>query len=534
MMRFPVTEKDTREPSPGMMKKDTREPSPGMQKRSLDMKKKGLIIVGLLVVCAGIVLAVMVPRIHENKLRQKVGMMFIVRPDALDLSIPVEEVEDSKAEGIKEITDEMRAVYDEYPCAGFTIFGKNIENEEQLIKLTGQIHDLGDVLICIDEEGGIVARIANNENFAVPKFENMETIAQGGDTGVAYTLGKTIGGYLDGYGVDVDFAPVADVNTNPDNTVIGKRAFGSDPVVAGEMVAAAIDGFHASDTACTIKHFPGHGDTSTDTHSGYAETLKTWDEMKACEMISFEKGIEAGADLVMVAHIAAPEVTGNKEPATLSYELITNKLKGELGFDGVVITDAMAMGAIVETYGAGEAAVRAIEAGVDIVLMPMNYVEAYDAVLEAVKSGRISEKRLDESNRRVKELMKREFPTSSVRSEAVETEESIIEETPMISTYSQITQEEAKKLMDTEDDYIILDVREQDEYDEGHIPGAILMPYTSAEELAEELLPDKDQMILVYCRSGRRSKVAAQTLASRGYTDVREFGGIIDWPYEVE
>jgi len=172
------------------------------------------------------------------------------------------------------------------------------------------------------------------------------------------------------------------------------------------MVASAIEGFHESNTATTIKHFPGHGDTATDTHSEYAETQKTWDEMKECEMISFQKGIEAGTDLVMVAHIAAPNVTGNTEPATLSYELITNKLRGELGFDGVVITDAMAMGAIVDNYGVGESAVRAIEAGVDIVLMPNDYIEAYNAVLEAVKSGRISEKRLNESNKRVKELLK--------------------------------------------------------------------------------------------------------------------------------
>ena len=131
------------------------------------------------------------------------------------------------------------------------------------------------------------------------------------------------------YGLDIDFAPVADVNTNPRNPVIGDRAFGDDPAVASGMVQAYIRGLHEGGTASCIKHFPGHGDTATDTHTGYAETKKTWEEISACEMVPFRAGIAAGTDFVMTAHIAAPSVTGTDEPSTMSYTVLTEKLRQE-------------------------------------------------------------------------------------------------------------------------------------------------------------------------------------------------------------
>ena len=195
----------------------------------------------------------------------------------------------------------------------------------------------------------------------------------------------------------MDFAPVADVNTNPLNPVIGSRAFGDDPQQAARMVSRVIEGLHDSGVASCVKHFPGHGDTATDTHTGYAETLKTWEEIKNCEMIPFQAGIDAGTDMVMTAHIAAPNVTGTSEPSTISPIMLTEKLRGELGYDGLIITDALSMGAIREAYSSAEACVLCVQAGVDLLLMPYDYFEAFDGVARAVEEGRIPEERIDES-----------------------------------------------------------------------------------------------------------------------------------------
>ena len=337
-------------------------------------------------------------------LREKVGQMFMVRPDALEGRFGPAELEDNSIVGSTEVTEEMRAVYAAYPCGGFALFRKNILSPEQLTAFTEGLHSLGAYrpMLGIDEEGGNIARIANHPaGFQVPKFPTMNTIAQSGDETRAYAVGQGIGAYLAQYGLDIDFAPVADVNTNPKNTVIGSRAFGNDPARAAGMVRQVIQGLHENGIASCIKHFPGHGDTATDTHTGYAETLKTWEEISACEMIPFRAGIEAGTDFVMTAHIAAPNVTGSSEPATMSYTLLTEKLRGELGFEGLIITDALSMGAILEKYTSSQACVQCILAGADILLMPYEYFEAFDGVVQAVEEGIIPESRIDESVYRI-------------------------------------------------------------------------------------------------------------------------------------
>ena len=343
-------------------------------------------------------------KIQSMTLREKVGQLFMIRPDALEGRFGPAELEDNSITGTTQVSQEMREKYAQYPCGGFALFRKNILSPSQLTAFTESLHSLGDIapVLGIDEEGGRIARIANHpENFNVTKFRSMGAIAWSGDESKAYQAGKTIGEYLTAYGLDIDFAPVADVNTNPRNTVIGDRAFGSDPTVAAGMVKQAIMGLHESGTASCVKHFPGHGDTATDTHTGYAETLKTWEEISACEMIPFRAGVEAGTDLVMTAHIAAPNVTGSDEPSTMSYTILTEKLRGELGFQGLIITDALAMGAIREKYTSSQACVRCIQAGVDILLMPYDYYEAFDGVVRAVEKGEIPESRIDESVYRI-------------------------------------------------------------------------------------------------------------------------------------
>ncbi|MBR0227323.1 MAG: glycoside hydrolase [Clostridia bacterium] len=342
-------------------------------------------------------------KIQSMTLREKVGQLFMIRPDALEGRFGPAELEDNSITGTTEVSEEIKETYANYPCGGFALFRKNILSPSQLKSFTEALHALsGSPMLGIDEEGGRVARIANHPvSFNVPKFPAMGIIAQSGDESQAYNAGRAIGEYLTAYGLDIDFAPVADVNTNPKNPVIGDRAFGDDPNVAAGMVRQVVLGLHESGAASCLKHFPGHGDTATDTHTGYAETLKTWEEISACEMIPFRAGIEAGTDFVMTAHIAAPNVTGSDEPSTMSYTVLTEKLRGELGFQGLIITDALAMGAIREKYSSSEACIQCIQAGADILLMPYDYFEAFDGVVQAVESGVIPESRIDESVYRI-------------------------------------------------------------------------------------------------------------------------------------
>ncbi len=336
-------------------------------------------------------------------LREKVGQLFVVQPDALEEQMEAARLNDMTAEGTHAISSMIRERYAQYPCGGFVLFRKNLVNDEQVEQLTHDLHHISEIrpLIYTDEEGGRVARFGNHPSFDTPKVPSMKAILDTGDPEKAYEAGRTIGTYLKKYGIDVDFAPVADVNTNAQNPVIGDRAFGSDPETAAVYVVRYLDGLHDAGMMGCLKHFPGHGDTANDTHTGYAQTEKNWEQLLNCEMIPFRAGIGAGAEFIMTAHIAAPHVTGSREPCTVSRLVLTDKLRHEIGYDGLIITDALAMGAITQNYSSAEACIACIKAGVDILLMPYNYFEASDGVMKAVESGEISEARIDESVRRI-------------------------------------------------------------------------------------------------------------------------------------
>ena len=223
-----------------------------------------------------------------------------------------------------------------------------------------------------------------------------------GDYVAAYAAGAAIASYLKEYGFNLDFAPVADVLTNPDNTVIGDRSFGSDPALVSQMVAAAVRGFQENGVNACIKHFPGHGDTAGDSHDGQVETDRTLEEMQMAEFLPFTAGIEAGVDMVMVGHISAPGLTdGDKVPASMNEKIITGVLREQLGYNGVVITDAMNMSAITQYYAADEAAVKALKAGADMILMPEDFTTAYNGVIAAVQDGTIAEERVNDSLKRI-------------------------------------------------------------------------------------------------------------------------------------
>lgn len=335
----------------------------------------------------------------EMSLHEKVGQLFNVRVEALDLTSTYTQTGPSPV-----IVDG----FNRYPCGGLTLYAANIKNPQQILAFTQFLHDLGNYpLLCIDEEGGRVARIANNNQFSVPKYASMAAVGATGDPKEGFDAGDDIGGYLAIFGFDVDFAPVSDVNTNPDNVVIGDRAFGSSPQLVADFASQFLLGLQKNTVEGCLKHFPGHGDTKADTHYGYAESLKTWDEISNCEMVPFRKGIETGTQLIMTAHICLPNVTDEIIPSTLSPLILQEKLRGELGYKGIIITDSMGMGAITQEYSPEEAAIRALEAGCDIILDPADYVSAFEAVVSAVESGRLTVAQIDERVSRVLALKKR-------------------------------------------------------------------------------------------------------------------------------
>lgn len=361
-----------------------------------------LVLAGALIVSCDREAAVIEQELQGMTLRQKVGQLFYLRPESLDPTIEYGTSAELPAFSLQEVNARMVETAARYPLGGVVLFAHNIKDPAQLARFVADLRALpGQPLLCIDEEGGRVARLANNPVFGLPKYESMAAFSSPGEVREA---AYTIGSYLSRYGFDIDFAPVADVNTNPENIVIGNRAFSSDPKVAAQMVKAYVKGLRKAGVQACLKHFPGHGDTKADTHFGYAVSGKSWEEMAACEMIPFKAGIRAGASLVMTAHISAPAVAGSEVPSTLSPVILQEKLREELGFEGVIVTDALEMGAITRQYAPDEACVLALEAGVDILLCVKDYPKCFEAVLSAFETGRLSEARLDESVRRILKL----------------------------------------------------------------------------------------------------------------------------------
>lgn len=365
----------------------------------------GVLLGAVLIQGCGSDNALIEERLSQMTLREKVGMMFFIRPEALDTAAYYESPQDLVNISLQEVNDRMRETARNYPMGGVIVFGHNIKDESQLNKFVTDLRSLdGHPLLGIDEEGGRVARIARNRNFDVPKFGSMASVAASGRSGDVGEAAFTIGKYLKEYGFDVDFAPVADVNTNPQNIVIGDRAFSNDPREAAPMVKSYLKGLEKAGIIGCLKHFPGHGDTQADTHYGYAMSRKTWDEIRDCEMIPFRAGIQAGAKMIMTAHISLPNVTGSNVPSTLSPLILKDKLRDEMHFNGVIITDAMEMGAIIRQYSVEDASVMAIKAGVDMLLCVREYPQVFETVLSAVQRGEIPEKRIDESVRRILRL----------------------------------------------------------------------------------------------------------------------------------
>lgn len=319
-------------------------------------------------------------------LREKLCQLMIVRPEVLTGESPV------TAAG-----ETTRLALEQYPVGGLIYSVDNLVTQEQTREMIENTQSYSKIplIISADEEGGNVGRLMYK--LGTTFIHSMYSYKDMGED-TAYQNALTIGTDMVSCLFNTDFAPVADVWTNPANTVIGDRAYSDEFGQASELVAAAVRGFTESGVICCVKHFPGHGDTSTDTHEGAAVVDKSLEELRGGEFLPFEAGIEAGVDMVMVGHITV--TAADDEPATISHEVITGLLREELGWDGVVVTDSLDMGALAG-YEIGEVCVKYLKAGGDIMLGIPDLAAALTALETAVTEGRLTEQRIDESALRV-------------------------------------------------------------------------------------------------------------------------------------
>lgn len=337
--------------------------------------------------------------ILENMtLEEKVGQMFIVNLESLD------NTKGSYYEH-REVTKKMKETLKEYPVGGAILFSRNIETRNQTVKLNQdlQANSRIPLWISVDEEGGDIARIANNPNMKTTQFPSMEVVGATEDADYCFEMGKTIGSEIKELGFNLDFAPVADVRTNENNTEIGNRSFGSDAELVAQLSTSVVKGLQKAGVSATLKHFPGHGDAEGDTHKSSVNIGSDISRLRDVDFVPFQSNIKTSADFMMISHISISRVAGNTLPASLSSLVMKDIVRQELGFEGIVITDAMDMKAITNNYSSGDAALKAIEAGADIVLMPAEFESAFNEVLNAVIEKKLPESRIDESVQRILE-----------------------------------------------------------------------------------------------------------------------------------
>lgn len=320
-------------------------------------------------------------------LHEKVCQMMFVTPEEL-----------TGEDGVTVAGDATRQALENYPVGGIVYFAKNLESQDQVKEMIDNPQKYSSIglFVATDEEGGVVNRLM--DTVGTTYIGSMYYYKDDGDE-TAYENAYTIANDMSALGFNLDFAPVADVWSNPDNTVIGERAYSDDYAQAAELVGNAVKGFNDGGVMCTLKHFPGHGDTAEDSHYSSAYVHRTKEEIMADEMQPFRSGIEAGAEFVMVGHLIVPDI--DEVPATLSYKIATGILRDELKFEGVAITDSFEMESIADNYSVDDAVVMSVKAGMDMILQPKDMASAVNSIEQAVADGELSEDRIDESVRRI-------------------------------------------------------------------------------------------------------------------------------------
>jgi len=315
--------------------------------------------------------------ISSMSIEEKIGQLFIARMPTMT---------------------QAESLIQDYHIGGFILFSSDVSSIEQVQNLTSQLQEMSDIplFIAVDEEGGRVSRVGR---LFPERSGTAFSIGQTGNPQNAYDAYYGIGNKLRYLGFNMNFAPVTDVWSNPANTVIGDRSFGTEPELVAEMVAAAVNGLQSADILAVIKHFPGHGDTYEDSH--YNRTFYHHDRARfdAIEAVPFRRGIEAGVEGVMMGHIITPQILTETPdlPATFSSYFMEQILREEMGFDGLIITDALDMRALSRYYSQEEIVLNAFTNGADILLMPEDPSAAINAMVEAFENGYFTEERLHES-----------------------------------------------------------------------------------------------------------------------------------------
>ena len=330
--------------------------------------------------------------ISEMNLKEKVGQLFIIDLKRL-----------AGKERITEISPELKEKLEKYHFGGVALFAENLNNKKQISKLIKDIRATEKIpmFICVDEEGGRVSRLQHTKDLHLPQTPTAAVVGKTDNPDYAEKIAKILATQLKNLGFNVNFYPVADINSNPLNPIIGKRSFANNPEKVSKMVTATIKGLQNNDIMATAKHFPGHGDTQIDTHKALAIIKHNFDRLRKEEFIPFKAAVAAGVKFIMLAHIATPQITGNNLPATFSSFFTRKILRQEFGFKGIIITDAMMMKAITNNFTSASACIKVIEAGVDIILMPDNIKEGYEAVLEKAKNDKNFSCKIDKALNRI-------------------------------------------------------------------------------------------------------------------------------------
>ncbi|MEU7904907.1 glycoside hydrolase family 3 N-terminal domain-containing protein [Actinoplanes sp. NPDC049118] len=334
-------------------------------------------------------------------LPQKIGQLFTTYVYGNDANTP--SVADAAANRRLYGVDTPAEVVAKYHLGGVIYFGwtNNLQNPRQITTLGNGLQaaaTAAPLTISTDQEHGIVSRMPA----PATQFPGGMALGAGRSARDAYRTGQVTGAELRAVGINQAWAPVADVNVNPANPVIGVRSFGSDPRLAAALTASQVLGLQrGANTSASAKHFPGHGDTATDSHTGLPVITHTREQWQRIDAPPFKAAIAAGVDAIMSAHIVVPALDPALDPATLSKPIITGLLRGELGYRGVIVSDSLQMAGVRQKYGDDRVPVLALKAGVDMLLMPPDMRVAYDAVLGAVASGELTEARIDSSVRRI-------------------------------------------------------------------------------------------------------------------------------------
>lgn len=325
--------------------------------------------------------------ISNMTIHEKICQMLITSPEGI-----------TGTQAVTAAGETTKQALQEMPVGGILYSKQNLIDKNQVKTMIQNIQSYSKIplIITCDEEGGRVNRLMSKlgTTYIGPMLDYK---AQG--IAKAYNNAYTIASDMSYLGFNVDMAPVADVWSNPSNTVIGDRAYSDDFKQAADLVASAVDGFHAGGVGTALKHFPGHGDTSEDSHYGLAYITKTLYEIRENELLPFKSGIKADSDMVMIGHLILSDIDNQSAP--FSSKIVTELLREELGFDGVIITDGLQMKAMTDYYSSAEIAYKAVIAGVDMLLCPENPYEAVDKLKSSIKSGIISESRIDESVYRI-------------------------------------------------------------------------------------------------------------------------------------